>query len=593
MDDRYVRLASALEQLRLELESLRERVAALESPHEGAAAPAAGELESATARPERGSKGADRAKRDQYDPIVVLSLIGRLFLVLAGGFFLRAMTEAGVLAAPVGVGLAFLYALGWLYLTQRAARKAESSSALFHALGAALVAFPLLIEATTRFRVIGVAGSVLVLVFLTAAFLFVAVRRQLHVVAWISVLAALLTSAVLALKTGVAAPFALYLIALGVTTVWLAYAQGWTLIRWPAALAADLAVLGVALKTVVPGQPGAVRVAVLLQVVLVGAYLGSIAVRTLLRDRNVTVFEVTQCVLALVVGFGGAVFLTRSTGTLPVLMGVASILFGAGCYALAFRFVGRHEGHERNVQFYAGLALVLVVAGLALDLPGVWLGVVSASFAVLAAAGWARYGKLYLLLHGVVYVLASGVATGAFGYGSWALLASPEQWDPPTAAICTMLVATAFAVGFAARRPHPEGGVTASSMRLVLAVALVWVLAGSVTGVLVPVLARPAGVAVNLGAIATVRTSVLAAVTLVVAWGASRDRFREWVWLVYPLLIFIGLKMVAQDFKHSRPATLFIALALYGIALIVAPRLRRWRNRLPAAAARSEAAQST
>jgi hypothetical protein len=594
VDDRYVRLASALEQLQLEVGSLRERVAALETSHGGAATAADGALAPATARPEGGSKGAVRPKRDQYDPIVVLSLIGRLFLVLAGGFFLRAMTEAGVLAAPVGVGLAFLYALGWLYLTQRAGRKSELSSALFHALGAALVAFPLLIEATTRFRVIGVAGSVLVLVFLTAAFLFVAVRRQLHVVAWISVVAALLTSAVLALKTGVAAPFALYLIALGVTTVWLAYAHGWTLIRWPAALAADLAVLGVTLKALAPGQQGgAVRIAVLLQVVLVGAYLGSIAVRTLLRERNVTVFEITQSILALVVGFGGAVFLTRSTGPLPVLMGVASILFGAACYALAFRFVGRHEGHERNVQFYAALALVLVVAGFALELPGAWLGVVSAPCAVLAAAGWARYGKLYLLLHGVAYVVASGVATGAFGYGAWALLASPEQWDLPTAAIGTTLVATAFAVWFAARRPYPEGGVTASGMRLALAVALVWVLTGSVTGILVPLLARPPDGAVNLGALATIRTSVLAAVTLVVAWGASRERLREWAWLVYPLLVFIGLKMVTQDFKHSRPATLFIALALYGIALIVAPRVRRWRNRLPAATDRGEPVKST
>jgi hypothetical protein len=52
-------------------------------------------------------------------------------------------------------------------------------------------------------------------------------------------------------------------------------------------------------------------------------------------------------------------------------------------------------------------------------------------------------------------------------------------------------------------------------------------------------------------------------------------RFREWGWLVYPLLVGIGLKLVAQDFKHSRPATLFIALALFGAALIIAPRLRR------------------
>ena len=593
MDDQYVRLASALEQLQLEVHSLRDRVAALEGPRELAAAPADGVLQSVTARADPGSPGRVRAKRDPYDPIVVLSLIGRLFLVLAGGFFLRAMTEAGVLAAPVGVGLAFVYALVWLYLTHRAGRREQWSSALFHALGAALVAFPLLVEATTRFGVIGVAGSALALVSLTAAFLFVAVRRQLHAVAWITVVAALPTSAVLVLKTGVAAPFALYLIMLGVTTVWLAYAHGWTLIRWPVALAADLAVLGVTLKTLAPGQQGAVRVAVLLQVVLVGAYLGSIAVRTLLRDRNVTVFEVTQCVLALVVGFGGAVFLTRLTGPLPMLMGVASMLFGAACYALAFRFVGRHEGHERNVQFYAALALVLVLAGLSLDLSGPWLGVVSAPLAVLAAAGWERYGKPYLLLHGVAYMVASGLATGAFGYSAWALLASPERWNLPTAAVGTVLAAAGFAVWFAARRPHPEGGVAASGMRLVLAVALVWVLAGVVTGVLAPQLARSPDGAVDLGALATVRTSVLAAVTLLVAWGASRERFHEWAWLVYPLLVFVGLKMVAQDFKYSRPATLFIALGLYGVALILAPRLRRWHVRSSAAAGRSGPVQTT
>jgi hypothetical protein len=54
---------------------------------------------------------------------------------------------------------------------------------------------------------------------------------------------------------------------------------------------------------------------------------------------------------------------------------------------------------------------------------------------------------------------------------------------------------------------------------------------------------------------------------------------------VYPLLVLVGLKMVAQDFKYSRPATLFIALAVYGIALIVAPRLRRGRSRTSAPAA--------
>jgi hypothetical protein len=583
VDDRYARLESTVDQLQEAVQSLRQRVELLES---GRAAPVATGAQAAEPRP--------RAKRDPYDPIVVLSLIGRLFLVLAGGFFLRAMTEAGVLGAPVGIALAFLYALVWLYMADRASRLGQSSSAIFHAVGAAMVAFPLLIEATTRFQVIGVAGAVLGLVLLTVAFLFVAVRRRLHAVAWITVLAALTTSVVLFLKTGFAAPFVLYLIALGVTTMWLAYAHGWTLIRWPVALCADLAVVGLTVRAFTLAQPGALRVVMLLQVTLVAAYLGSVAVRTLLRDRNVTLFEVTQTAIALVVGFGGAIFLARSAGGLPVVMGLASLVFGVACYALTFTFVGRHEGHERNVQFYAALALVLLLAGLTLDLHGQWLGLAIAVLAVLAVAAWASYGRLYLLLHGAVYVVAAAVATGALAYAAWALVSSPETWTIPDAATVAVVVAAALAAWFAARRAQPEGGLPASGLRLAIAAVLVWAASGSVTGYLAFLTVGSVEGKLDLGALATVRTGVLAAVTLLIAWGARHDRLREWAWLVYPLLVFIGLKMVAQDFKHSRPATLFIALALYGIALIVAPRLRRAGGKGPAAvASRGGIAQST
>lgn len=572
MDERIDRLELVVEQLRKEVGSLRERLDALDPGH--TVIHDAARAKDPADKP-RSKTVSERAKRDPYDPIVILTLIGRLFLVLAGGFFLRAMTEAGVLAAPVGVGLAFLYAAVWLVLADRAGRRGQFTGALVHAIAAALVAYPLLIEATTRFKVVGVTGSFVGLTALTAAFLAVAVRGRTHAIAWICVVAALPTSAILMLKTGVAAPFVLFLIGLGIATVWLAYSQGWTLIRWPVALAADLAVVAVTLRALGPGHPEAFRVVMLLQVLLVGAYLGSIAVRTLVRDHNVTLFEMTQTALVLLVGFGGAVLLTRSAETLPIVMGVASLVFGAACYALAFRFVGRHADHERNVHFYSSLALVLVLAGLVLDLPGPWLGAVSASFAVLAAWGWMRFGRPDLLVHSGAYVIGAAVATGGLSYAGWALLASPERWELPGLPAVGVAVAAALAAWFAAGRPHPEGGIPASVLRFALALVFVWLASGCVSGYLASLLAAPAGAAVDLGVLATVRTGVLAGATLCVAAVARRAKFREWTWLVYPMLVFTGLKMVAQDFNYSRPATLFIALALFGVALIVAPRLKR------------------
>jgi hypothetical protein len=96
-----------------------------------------------------------------------------------------------------------------------------------------------------------------------------------------------------------------------------------------------------------------------------------------------------------------------------------------------------------------------------------------------------------------------------------------------------------------------------------------------VIGFLGPVAAGRPDRHLDPGAFATVSTGVLAVGVLIVAWLGRNPRFREWTWLVYPLLVGIGLKMATQDFKLSRPATLFIAMALYGTALIVAPRLRK------------------
>ena len=62
---------------------------------------------------------------------------------------------------------------------------------------------------------------------------------------------------------------------------------------------------------------------------------------------------------------------------------------------------------------------------------------------------------------------------------------------------------------------------------------------------------------------------------ILLAWLGRRSRFEEATWLVYPLLVAGGLKLLLEDLRAGRAATLVVSLAFYGGALILAPRLAR------------------
>lgn len=579
MDDRLVRLETVVEQLGSTIHALEQRVRVLEARPADMTAPPATETVTDPSLSPSGRPGMQRIGGDRDDPIAILSLIGRLFLVLAGGFFLRAMTEAGLFPPQVGIALAFVYGLLWLVLADRASRRGQPLSAAFHAAAFAMVAFPLIAEATTRFKVLPPAGAAMGLGLLTLLQLWVAWRRRLPAAAWIAVLAALPTSIILVLKTGYVLPFALQPIALGVATLWIGYELGWKGIRWPTALVANLVVAGLTLRALAPQHPDALQVAILLQWSLLGAYAISIAFRTVARRGQVGWFEVGQTVAVLVVACGGTLLLSGSSGARTAATGLVTLALGALCYVVALRIIERRADPGYNLYFYTTLALVLVLVGAAFLLPAPKPAFLFAVLAVLSTGMWARAGRLHMLLHGAVYLVAAVVAGGGLGYEAGALAVTPTgPWQQPDGALVFVLLAGVACAGLAAMRPAPEGGAIASGLRFAIVVACSWSVAGCLVGWLAPLLAGLDDRTVDPGALATVRTGVLALGTLLVAWISRHAKFREWGWLLYPLLVVTGLKMVAQDFGQSRPATLFIALALYGAALIVAPRLRRVRK---------------
>ena len=316
--------------------------------------------------------------------------------------------------------------------------------------------------------------------------------------------------------------------------------------------------------------------ALVVQMTLLVAYLASIAIRTLVRGRNVIPFEVVQTAAALVVGLGGAISVTRATGAGAMMLGIANIVFGLVCYGLAFAFIDRQKHRRRNVYFYTTLALALILVGSDLLLPAAALDLTCAALAVVACALWSRSGRLFLLLHGAAYLLAAGVVSGTLGYAMWAFASGRTGvWTPPALGASVVAAAGLVAAWLASAEPREGPHPRARWLRLVIVLVAVGAIGGVAVGFLAPVVAGAASGTVDPGVLATLRTVVLALSALAAAWIGRHDGFREWAWLVYPLLVVTGLKMVAQDFMQSRPATMFVALALYGAALIFAPRLRR------------------
>ena len=79
------------------------------------------------------------------------------------------------------------------------------------------------------------------------------------------------------------------------------------------------------------------------------------------------------------------------------------------------------------------------------------------------------------------------------------------------------------------------------------------------------------------GAVATVRTGVLVIGAFLLAGAGRREAWREASWLVYPIVVVTGLKILVEDLPGGRPATLFITFGLYGAALLLVPRIRQGR----------------
>jgi hypothetical protein len=512
----------------------------------------------------------------RFETAGLIPLLGQSLLGLAGAYLLRALTESGALPHQAGVACGILYSMAWLVWAARTPSSRSAETAL-RSLTSVLVLCPLLWEATVRFHAAptGVTGFLLLL--FSVSGLAVSWRKDLLIVATIATLAGLGTSIGLLMATHDVIPFASVILSIGAAVEACACLDHWLGERWIAAGAADLTVLlATWLVTREHGLPpgyAPISTAALLACLsaLVSIYLASTIVRTLGRGRRFTGFEIAQCAAAIAIAVNGAVRLSARDPRLGPAIGGFTILSAAACYLVSFRLLDRRGPHDRNFFTYSTFGLLLGLAGTSILLSGMALPAAWAAAAVAAIWAGGFHNRLTLQIHGGVYlVLALQQATAAL------LTVAGEHQPVQTATIAGALLAL---LCYAMSVRHAGGrSDTRSFQALLLAVAasLVWLAAGlaavAATGAYHGIFGGDA----NRAYCATLRTTVLAGGSLLLAWAGPRWKRPELARLAWPLALFGAWRLVMADWQQEAKVAFLLSLMAYGATLIALPRL--WRR---------------
>ena len=507
----------------------------------------------------------------QVDGRRLTTALGRSFIILGGAFLLRALTDAGTWPPAVGVAVGLLYGLAWLATSVMAARAPDRIRALFDGATALIIGFPLVIEATFKFNLLGATTAAAVLTVLTAGSLLASAMTRLQTLAWLTAIGGMLTGLTLMVRLGVVAPYAIYFVALGVAALWLGYMREWKLLRWPTGLLAAAGVFGVTTRAIGQTPLDPPTVAWLMQAALIIGYFASIAVRTLVRGRQVIAFEIVQTVLVLFVGVGGALAVSRSAGSGGLVLGTSLVVLGAVAYLVSFAFMPRDSAGALNFYFYSSLALIFVLSGLAVAVTGAPQALALTAVAALLAVAWWRSGRVSLGGHAAVALVVASISGGLMALAETAFMGEL----PAPAVVATAGLTLAVALGISGSRIsgcHLPRPIPSDAPAIVIGLLA---LAGT-AGVLTFAIGHAAGWgADDAGVLATARTALLSGLAVLAAWLHRPGAFSSIGTLAYPLLAAIGIKLALADLRASTAATLFIALACYGAALVLVPRMQR------------------
>jgi len=510
---------------------------------------------------------------------VLVPLIGRSLVVMGGAFLLRFITESGHLQQLVGASLALLYSFLWLQLAWWAGRRGDRLGAGFHGLTTAMIAYPLLFETTVIFQTVPPLATAVLLALVGISFLIVARAADPGFFPWLGLSGAAPLALVLAVATSRVLPFSLCLLALALGSLCFGYSTGRVLLGWLLASLIDLWVLALTLlkvtgihlafvETLEAGELMALLLAFMI------AYLSSFAARTLLQRREVSLPGMVQVICSVLLGLGGAILVGHTQGAGTFSLGLLSIILAAACYLVSFLLIDRREGARRTFALYTSLALLFALVGCSSLFSGQTLaGSLTVAALVLAWIGSARQ-RFTLSLHAALYLSAAAVAASLpQAFCSAFIGSAPElAGEAPLVLLILLLITVPCAAFKVATHGRTWRRLTGVPTLLTLLVGLLslGVLAVVHGHLLLAGMVESESEAV---ALAALRITVLSLSAVGLTLLGRVPRLASARMLVLPVLLLGAVKILVEDIPMGDPLGLFLALGVYGGALVFVPRL--------------------
>ena len=560
-------LPEALNRLTARLETLEQRVCALEHPSKSTSSQPAPE----PTRPHP----APIAEALPFAQAGVFAVLGKALLGIAGAYLLRAVAESGTLPRLAVVGVAIVYALLWLVSASRTRAGTWFASATY-ACTSALILAPMLWELTLRFKVLTPAGAAGVLSIFVCAATALAWKRNLTSIYWVANAAAAVAALTLSIATHDMAPFIAALLLMVLVSEFAASRNRELSIRPLVATAADLAIWALIFIYSSPQSTRGDYPALGAALLLVPGFMlflinGSIvAFRTVLKGQRVTVFEAVQTIIAFLLAATGLLYFLPHAGA--TALGVLCLVLAAAGYAATFIYFDR-AADQRNYRVFATWSVALLVSGSWLCLPTLVMVVFLGVAAVAATALGALRSRLTLEIHGMAYLLAATAASDLLNFCFNAL--AGELPGAPAPGVC--LVATSAVLCYAVGKPR----LSELWQRQILHLATASLALGAVTALLVEGLMGLAAFWVHPGAqhLAFIRTLTLCAAALALAFCGARWHRLELTRTGYATLALVAVKLVYEDLRHGHLAYISASIFLVALTLIAVPRLTRIRQK--------------